>query len=70
MKYPRWNAIEPVTQGHAAVGGTPTNGTNGTTTRAEHTAISAMAVNGSSLIFRKAFQPAWQAAPNSTAKKT
>src|SRR5882757_9219965 len=48
----------------------PTNGMTGSTTIADMMAISAIAVNGSSLIFRNAFQPAWQAAPNSTAKKT
>src|SRR4051794_5750528 len=42
----------------------------GSTTIADMIAISAIAVNGSSLIFRKAFQPAWQAAPSSTARKT
>src|ERR1043166_6157617 len=48
----------------------PRNGTTGSTTSADTIAISAIALNGSSLIFRNAFQPAWHAAANSTRKKT
>ena len=61
---------EPITHGQAGSGGMPTKGTTGITTTAEQIAISAMALNGSSRILSIAFQPAWHAAPNKTAKKT
>src|SRR3954468_13242851 len=62
--------MEAAIQGQAAAGGIGRTNSAGSTTIADMIAISAIAVNGSSLIFRNAFQPAWQAAPSSTARKT
>src|SRR6266705_3986983 len=62
--------IEPKAHGQAAEAGSPNTGTSGSATRPAPSAISTVVVNGSRPNLMTAFQPAWQAAANSTAAKT
>src|SRR5512139_1711744 len=61
---------EAVSHGHDAQAGTPTNGTNTSATTPEPSEISVVVDSGSSPTLISAFQPAWQRAANSTARKT
>src|SRR5215469_1797531 len=56
--------------GHAAPAGKPTTGRNTAETIAAPIEISTVVASGSSPRLMVAFQPAWQAAANSTAAKT
>src|SRR4051794_776339 len=62
--------IEAISQGHEAGSGQPTNGMIGSATSAAPIAIRTVVASGSSVRLMLAFQPAWQAAANSTAAKT
>src|SRR5262245_24986477 len=66
----RWIAIEAISQGHAADAGMPPNGRNKNATRPAPTEINVVVDNGSRPTLISAFQPAWQAAANKTARKT
>src|SRR5215475_297231 len=66
----RWIAIEAISQGHAAHAGMPTNGMNRNATRPAPTEINVVVDSGSRPTLISAFQPAWQAAANKTARKT
>src|SRR2546428_1734969 len=63
-------STEAITQGHAAAAGKPTSGMSGAETSIAPTEISTVVASGSSPFLIAAFQPAWQAAANSTAAKT
>ena len=60
---------EAASHGQAAHG-TPTNGESASATIPEPTEIRVVVESGSSPTFIRAFQPAWHAAANKTAKKT
>src|SRR5215831_16204222 len=57
-------------QGHAAAAGQPTIGRTAAETIAAPSEINTVVASGSSPRLMVAFQPAWQAAANSTAAKT
>src|SRR5437016_1378651 len=59
-----------MTHGQAAGCGNPAIGTNASETIAAPTEMSTVVASGSSPRLIAAFQPAWQAAANSTAAKT
>src|SRR5215469_8093240 len=61
---------EAISQGHAGPTGTPTNGTSRSATKPEPIEINVVVDNGSRPTLISAFQPAWQAAANRTARKT
>jgi hypothetical protein len=63
-------AIDAINQGHAAQAGTPTSGMNTSATTPEPIEISVVVESGSNPTLIRAFQPAWQAAANKTARKT
>src|SRR2546426_9411155 len=58
------------THGHAAGSGSPAKGISTSETSAAPIEISTVVASGSSAPLMAAFQPAWQAAANSTAAKT
>src|SRR6476619_4344841 len=62
--------IEAISQGQEASSGQPANGMIGSANTAAPMAISTVVASGSSVLLMLAFQPAWQAAANSTARKT
>src|SRR5215471_738600 len=66
----RWIATEATIHGHAAAAGAPTSGTSGPAATAAPIEITTVAARGSSPFLTTAFQPAWQAAANSTAVNT
>src|SRR5437762_12281234 len=61
---------EAITHGQAAGAGRPVNGANASATTAAPSEINTVVASGSSPRLIAAFQPAWQAAANSTAAKT
>src|SRR5512135_1600511 len=61
---------DAISQGQAAQAGTPTNGRNIKATTPDPIEISVVVESGSSPTLISAFQPAWQAAANKTARKT
>src|SRR5262245_65691293 len=63
-------AIDAISHGHDAGAGVPATGTKASATAPAPSAISAVVASGSSVRLMLAFQPAWQAAANSTARKT
>src|ERR1019366_2118230 len=61
---------EAISQGHAAEAGSPASGSNTSATTPEPIEINVVVESGSSPTLISAFQPAWQSAANSTARKT
>src|SRR5487761_2279616 len=61
---------DAISQGQAAEAGKPTSGSSTSATTPEPIEISVVVESGSSPILISAFQPAWQAAANRTARKT
>src|SRR5260370_40431263 len=61
---------EPITQGHAGATGRPTNGRIASATTPAPIAMTDVVETVSIPPLMAAFQPAWQAAANSTAAKT
>src|SRR5260221_890541 len=66
----RWISTDAPHHGHAAPAGKPTSGKNAAATIAALIEINTVAASGSSPPLIVAFQPAWQAAANSTAANT
>ena len=62
--------VEATIQGQAATAGMPANGNATSATTAEPSEIKVVVDSGSSPTLMSAFQPAWQAAANKTARKT
>src|SRR6478735_5267286 len=61
---------DAISQGQAAQAGTPTSGTSVRATKPAPSEIRVVVDSGSSPTLISAFQPAWQAAANKTARKT
>src|SRR2546423_13721256 len=61
---------EAITHGEAAGAGRPANGAGASATTAAPSEINSVVASGSSPRLIAGFQPAWQAAANSTAAKT
>src|SRR5260370_14202729 len=66
----RWISTDAPHHGHAAPAGKPTSGRNAAATIAALIEINTVVASGSSPPLIVAFQPAWQAAANSTAANT
>src|SRR6185295_1619618 len=65
-----WITIDAISHGQAAAAGRPDQTIAGSATRPAPSAINTVVASGSSVLLMLAFQPAWQAAANSTARKT
>src|SRR6185312_6507294 len=61
---------DAISQGQAAEAGMPTSGTSARATKPAPSEIKVVVDSGSSPTLISAFQPAWQAAANKTARKT
>src|SRR5262245_34268079 len=62
--------IDAISHGQAAAAGRPDQAIAGSATSPAPSTISTVVTSGSSVPLMLAFQPAWQAAANSTARKT